>query len=117
VIDIKQKRADYLRSLENSLVNVTHRLRSMPEVIRVILFGSYADGRRDLFTDLDILVIMDTEKSYLQRTADLYQALQVDVDMDLFVYTPLEIKQMRDRSFIRQALKNGKVLYEKKPSG
>jgi predicted nucleotidyltransferase len=25
----------------------------MPEVQQVILFGSYAAGRRDLFTDLD----------------------------------------------------------------
>jgi len=33
-------------------------LASIPEVERVILFGSYVRGRRDLLTDLDVLVVM-----------------------------------------------------------
>lgn len=117
MVDLKQKRANYLRSLENCLDRITLRLGSMPEVTKVILFGSYADGRRDLFTDLDILVIMKTEKSYLQRTADLYRGLQTDVDVDLLVYTPSEIEEMAASGFIRQILKTGRVLYEKKSPG
>jgi len=31
----------------------------MPEVQQVILFGSYAAGRRDLFTDLDVIVMAE----------------------------------------------------------
>ncbi len=79
----------------------------------VTLLGSYASGRRDLFTDIDLIVIMETEKGFIQRTADLYQVLERDVDLDLFVYTPDEFDRMRDRGFLRKALQNGQVIYEK----
>ena len=89
----------------------------MPEVERVILFGSYAAGRRDLFTDLDLLVVMSSEQDFVQRTADLYRLLAAGVDLDLLVYTPEEFDRQRERGLVRQALKTGRVLYEKKRAG
>ena len=56
----------------------------------VITFGSYATGRRDLFTDLDLVVIMETKEVFIQRTVELYRNLNCEVDLDLFVYTPEE---------------------------
>jgi len=38
------------------------------------------------------------------------------VALDLLVYTPQEMEWMRERPFLRQALKTGKVLYEKLPA-
>jgi predicted nucleotidyltransferase len=86
----------------------------MPQVEQVILFGSYAARRRDLLTDLDLLVVMTSEQDFVQRTAELYRQLSVDVDLDLLAYTPEEFERQRQRGFARQALKAGKVLYEKK---
>lgn len=47
------------------------RLRGIPEVHKVILFGSYAKGRRDLFTDLDLIVVMDSRDDFVTRCAEL----------------------------------------------
>ena len=80
---------------------------------KVILFGSYAAGRRDLFTDLDLLVVMESQQDFLTRTAQLYSELAAGVDLDLLVYTPQEFDRMRERGFLRHALKHGSVLYEK----
>ena len=66
---------------------------------KVISIGSYKNGRRDLFTDLDLIVIMDTEQEFVQRTAELYQLLHCDVDLDLLVYTPQEFSRMRKNFF------------------
>lgn len=88
----------------------------MPEVQKVILFGSYAAGRRDLLTDLDILVVMDSPLDFVARNVELARRLRAGVALDLLVYTPQEMEQMRDRPFLRHALKTGKVLYERKPS-
>lgn len=112
-MDLVQKRIEHHHSLETSLERIIIQLSEIPEILKVISFGSYARGMRDLFTDLDLIVIMETEKEFIQRTADLYQLLQSDVDLDLLVYTPEEFNKMREGSFLRKALQNGQVIYEK----
>lgn len=58
---LTQRRAEYAEALDRALNKIMTQLAAMPEVERVILFGSYAAGRRDLFTDLDLLVVMASE--------------------------------------------------------
>ncbi len=111
---LEQKRTQYKQALRTSLDRILNQLASMPEVEKVILFGSYAAGRRDLFTDLDLLVVMDTEQDFLERTADLYRQIQTDVDVDLLVYTPEEFENQQLSGFVRHALATGQVVYEKK---
>ena len=104
---------EYQSALESSLKSIITQLSEIPEIQKVISFGSYAQGRRDLFTDIDLIVIMDTEKDFLQRTGYLYQLLQRNVDMDLLVYTPHEFQEMQERGFLHNAIENGQVIYEK----
>jgi predicted nucleotidyltransferase len=114
MVALTDKRKAYVEELQVSLDRITHQLSKMDEVSLVVLFGSYARGRRDLFTDLDLLVVVeDSDLDFITRTADLYQRLQPGVDMDLVVYTRQEFEQMRGGGFVRQALITGKVLYEK----
>lgn len=114
--DLEKKRAEYCEALEQGLNKIVTFLSSKPEVERVILFGSYASGRRDLFTDLDLLVVMNSHLDFVSRTASLQQELDVGVDLDLLVYTPQEFARRKHQGMIRQALQNGKVLYEKNRS-
>jgi len=112
-INLDQKRQDYQNSLESSLERISNQVKEIPEILKVILIGSYATGKRDLFTDLDLIVVMDTELGFVERTAELYQYLQCGVDMDLLVYTPQEFRKMKEQNFLRNALQNGQVIYEK----
>lgn len=114
---LSQKRAEYVEALGRALDQIVTRLAGMPEVERVILFGSYAAGQRDLFTDLDLLVVMSSEQDFVSRTAGLRQQLAAGVDLDLLVYTPQEFERLREYGFVRQALRTGKTLYEKKGAG
>lgn len=110
------QRERYIAALARDLDDVVQQLSRMPDVQKVILFGSYAAGRRDLFTDLDILVVMDSPLDFVTRNVELARRVRAGVALDLLAYTPLEMKRMRDRPFLRHALKTGKVLYERKPS-
>lgn len=114
---LTQRRAGYVEALRCALDKIVSHLANIPEVERVILFGSYAAGRRDLFTDLDLLVVMSSEQDFVRRTAELYRQVATGVDLDLLVYTPEEFERLRQRGFIRQALKTGMVLYEKERVG
>ena len=112
---LEEKRAEYAQALDDALDGILDQLGDMPEVEKVILFGSYAAGRRDLFTDLDILVVMETDQGPVRRTAELYRHLATDVDVDLLVYTPEELERQQHSGFVRHALATGQVIYEKKP--
>ena len=110
---IAAKRRQYQRALADTLEEIVAALAHRPDVERAILFGSYAEGRRDLFTDLDILIVVESPLDYVSRTAEMYRYLSSPVDMDLLVYTPEELERTRDRPLIRQALEKGRTIYEK----
>lgn len=107
------ERERYVEQLEKDLNSLVAQLGAIPEVQKVFLFGSYADGRRDLLTDLDLLVVMESPLEYVERNVALARRLKARVALDLLVYTPAEIERMSDRPFIRYILTNGKLLYEK----
>ncbi len=89
----------------------------MPEVHQAILFGSYAQGRRDLGTDIDLILVMESGLGFVERNARLRQQFLLGVDLDLVAYTPQEFERVREGAFLRHVLKIGKVIYEKKPVG
>jgi predicted nucleotidyltransferase len=111
ILDLRQQ---YQRALADAVRDIRAALARRPEVERAILFGSYAQGRCDLFTDLDILIVMRSSLDFVARTADMYRYLSSPVDVDLLVYTPEELERNRRRPFIRQVLEKGKPIYEKR---
>jgi predicted nucleotidyltransferase len=113
---IAARRRQYQRALADAIQHIVAALARRPQVEWAILFGSYAKGRCDLFTDLDILIVMESPLDFVTRTAEMYRYLSSPVDMDLLVYTPEELERNRDRGFIRQALEKGRLIYEKHAS-
>ena len=81
---------------------------------KVILFGSYARGDFDEFSDIDLIVIKNTDQRFFQRLAEVDAFMPRDVKADVFVYTPREFQTMIESGnpFIEQAIKDGIVLYE-----
>lgn len=114
-IDLARLRARHVALLESELPRLVEALKGLGARL-IVLFGSYAQGRRDLFTDLDLLVVMDSDEPFIQRLGTVRRALQSKVDIDLFVYNPSEFEEMKNRPFVRHALKTGKVLYERSES-
>ncbi|MGC8787595.1 MAG: nucleotidyltransferase domain-containing protein [Anaerolineae bacterium] len=108
---LAKRRDAHRRALRRELVRLTKAAAEMG-VQRVILFGSLLHGEASLYSDLDLLIIWDTPLSFLERTVELYRRLQPRVATDLLVYTPSEMQRMAHTSLVRQALREGKVLYE-----
>lgn len=84
---------------------------------KAILFGSLARGETSRHSDIDMILVQNTSLRFLDRydevLASFTQALP-EWDVDLLIYTPAELEKISGRRFIRQALKEGKVLYESK---
>jgi len=81
--------------------------------LRVILFGSAARDEIRASSDLDLIVVIETDEPFLDRFLTVREAVKPQVACDILVYTPEEFEQMPDHSFlIRTALREGRVLYE-----
>jgi predicted nucleotidyltransferase len=111
---LDRARAEYAELLEQSLQRTVGILSRVEGVRRVSVFGSYARGRRDLFTDLDVLVVMETDEGFVERVRRLYGMLALPVDLDLLCYTPEEFEAMQGRAFLKRALQEEVLLYEQK---
>jgi len=85
-------------------------------VLKAIVFGSYARKTNTRKSDLDLILVMDTEKRFFERydsIHDMYDSLK-GISADVLIYTPEELKRISHRPFIRRALKEGKVVYERR---
>jgi predicted nucleotidyltransferase len=108
--DLADLRAQRATLLETELHRIVEQLKELGAHL-VVLFGSYARGRRDLLTDLDLLVVLPSEEPFVVRLRWLYAILSPRVATDIIAYTPEEFEQMRQRPFVRHALETGQVLY------
>jgi predicted nucleotidyltransferase len=83
---------------------------------KAILFGSFAKGRQTRKSDIDLILIQETDRRYFDRfegiLSDLHQNLR-GRDIEVFIYTPKEFEGISDRRFIRQAVAEGQVIYER----
>ena len=111
-VDLVSQRLAYGRRLEDAARHAVETLARVEGVRRVSVFGSFARGRRDLFTDLDLLVVWETDKGPLDRVATLHPLLDVGVDLDLVCYTPAEFEALRESAFLRRVLAEERILYE-----
>ncbi|RJQ28239.1 MAG: nucleotidyltransferase domain-containing protein [Peptococcaceae bacterium] len=101
---------EYGKLLRRELNRIVRELRRL-KAKKVILFGSFVRGRADLFTDLDLIVVLESEISFVERTGWLYRQLVPRVAVDILPYTPSEWEEVRKRPFFQKAISEGKVLY------
>ena len=74
--------------------------------------GRSGDARPD--SDLDLLIIEDSDLPRYQRSSRYYHALAgVFPTKDIVVYTPAEVKEWSDvpNAFVTAALREGRVLH------
>jgi predicted nucleotidyltransferase len=101
---------------ETLLQGITQRIVENFDPEKVILFGSHVAGTAQADSDVDLLVIMETEHPPLERTIAVKKVCRPRfVPMDVLVKTPEEVAAQlaRGNFFLRQILTEGRVLYER----
>lgn len=81
---------------------------------KIILFGSQAQGKPTVESDIDLLVVMPYKGSPLRQAGEILKRLQVWMPVDLIVRSEKDIEQrlkIGDR-FMLDILEQGKVMYE-----
>ena len=82
----------------------------------IILFGSHAYGKPTAWSDVDLLVVMDTPKGEMDAILEVSRSLpDVPFSVDIVVRSRkvLERRKKLGDWFQREVTKKGKVLYER----
>lgn len=105
------------QQLERELTRLLPDLVAKYQPDKVILFGSLASGNVHEWSDLDLAIVKQTPKRFLDRISDVFLTINPTVGCDVLVYTPEEIVQMladNNRFMREEILQQGKVVYERK---
>lgn len=82
---------------------------------KIILFGSFAWGTPTEDSDIDLLVVKETNERRIERAKKVRHLLHDNsVPMDILVYTPSELQEKIsvDRNlFLEDVVNNGVILY------
>ncbi|MDO9035060.1 MAG: nucleotidyltransferase domain-containing protein [Methanoregula sp.] len=86
-------------------------IRSDPNVMKIILFGSFAENRAVPGSDVDILIILQSDsRRFIDRIVTFLDTFSdLDIAVDIFPYTVDEL----DNPVAEIAMRTGKVLFER----
>ncbi len=100
-----------------TLHDVTNRIveRYGPE--KIILYGSYGTKRSRDDSDIDLLIVKDTDKRFIERVSEVEKILSDrDLPLDIRVYTSREVRYLYSigSPFIEEIIATGRLLYMRK---
>ena len=87
---------------------------------KIILFGSYGTDKMTESSDIDLLIIKDTHKRFVDRIVELMRLIRnqfgFEFPVEPFIYTPKEFRKAMEINslFTRTLLSKGIILYENK---
>jgi predicted nucleotidyltransferase len=101
--------------LKENLYRIIIDLKEKYNPQKIILFGSYASGKVENSSDLDLLVIKDTKSKFFDRLREVTKICNYNIGVDFLVYTPEEYdEQLEKNVFFREEIgTKGKVVYAK----
>jgi predicted nucleotidyltransferase len=109
---LKEAKEKHLTNLQDELTRVKLILIEMGAQ-KIILFGSSIRGELGLMSDIDLLVVIESDKDFIERLSYFYQKIQ-PIDIDILIYTPCEfLRMMEENLFIQHIVKKGKIIFER----
>jgi len=96
----------------NDIVNTASKIRG---VVGILLFGSFAKGDYDEYSDYDLLILFEDRDLMWQNWDDLFKVVG-DLNLNLHVIPEtLEELKTANPTFLNELLIHGKVLFSKLP--
>ena len=96
------------------IASLLHPLFEKKGVAKALIFGSYARQLETRKSDIDLMIVLETEKRFFDRYDDFYDIYEHlrGAEIDLLIYTPEELEKISHRPFIQKILKEGYPIYE-----
>jgi len=102
---------------QTAIHQMVNRIAKRFKPDKIVLFGSHARDTAGADSDVDLLVVMRTTSTRRHQATAIDKSLMgIKMPADVIVATPEDIERCKDRigSIIRPALREGKVVYERR---
>jgi len=113
-----QRNTKMPRTLHKEIGEIAVRLRPLfiqNRVEQAILFGSMGRGSATRRSDLDLMIVMNTEKRFFDRYEQFDKIHEIidDRSVDILIYSPDELRAISHRPFIKKIFEEGVTIYER----
>lgn len=100
--------------LQSELKRLVRMLAERFQPRLILVYGSFVQGKVTDWSDLDLVVVAETDLPFYERSKAVLLAIRPKVGMDVVVYTPAEWEDIKTRPFVREEiLTAGRVVYER----
>ena len=101
-----------LEQLEQTLERILRALEAHYQPEQVIVFGSLASGHITETSELDLLIVKETDKRFFERIKEVVKICDYDIGVDFLIYSPQELREAaKINPFVRdEILSKGKVV-------
>lgn len=106
----------YPEVTDEMLEEAVSRILEAGSPLKVVLFGSRGRGEARTESDVDFLIVEESDLPRYERPVPYYRALrEASFAKDIVVWTLSEIEEWSQvpNAFITTALREGRVLYER----
>lgn len=110
--EIRARKEQRKKALQKALKEMTRQLKTLG-ALKIILFGSFAEGEVDVHSDLDLFVLMPSTKTGKEWMSLIYGNIERGIDSDIIVYNQSEFHKKLPTSSFLQGILKGRVVYEK----
>jgi uncharacterized protein len=102
------------QALEKELDIFVEKVRKAYSPEKIIIFGSLTTEKVTENSDLDVIVVAETQDKFWSRMKNISKLCSRKVGMDVLVYTPAEFDNLLStRTFFKTEIQEkGKVIYE-----
>ncbi len=104
------------REIRKIIIEIAEKIKKEYKPNKIILFGSYAYGTPGRDSDIDLLIIKDTQERPIDREVTVTRIVSDPkrlIPFEPIVLTPEEVnKRLKiGDQFIKEILQKGKILY------
>jgi predicted nucleotidyltransferase len=110
--EIMERKKGRKAMLQVSLEAIVKQLKGLG-AIKIIVFGSFAEDRVDVDSDLDLFVVMPSSRTGKEWMDIVYSSIDRKVASDIVIYNEEEFRDMLPVSHFLQGVVKGAVVYEK----
>ena len=80
------------------------------DIEKAFLFGSVANGECSNWSDIDVIVVKQTDVAFIERGAEFFDLFDLGIPVDILVYTPEEFHLlMQDPSPFWRQIQNSMI--------
>lgn len=101
------------KEYQSEVDNIVAKIAAQYKPEKIIAFGSTVSGNVNEDSDIDLLVIKNDQRRFIDRIGDVANMFEHILPVDILVYTPKEIDTLKkwNDPFIKNILSEGKTLY------